>query len=123
MIDPKLIERLWEKCPELRPEGMSIHGGVLHAWSMCRCDFDPPMSDAYAHALIRDRIVWWLAEKGLYLHPVTRGGDEWFFQLMANDTRLEHLMCESGHDLGADPTLACILAAERVLGLPEWADH
>lgn len=126
MIDPKRMERLWAACPELRPGGLVFHDDWSsyhhgNAWGLQRHYILPEV----AESLIRDKCVWWLAEESLYFVPVAHsprankiGG--WCFQLMGSDMAKEHLWCESGTNLGPDPTEACLLACERVLGLPEW---
>lgn len=122
MIDPKRMERIWKACPELRPEQMEW-------WKDDACWFANGQPDGItpmiAAALIRDKCVWWLGEESLYFVPVGHspraskpGG--WCFQLMGSDMLKEHLWCESGTDLGPDPTEACLLAVERVLGLEPW---
>jgi len=128
-IDPKRIERLWEACPDLRPEGLHV----------------APIT---AHAIIRDKIVWWLASRQdapAKLFPPNRwdrglsgGSQDAFDDAVAFAHRESKFMIgpftESGscpsdryttfEPIGKfdDPTEACILAAERVLGLPEWTE-
>ena len=123
IISPKRIERLWTACPELRPLHMAYSygtlrwvisvNGMLHGATL--------ISDDIAHALIRDRIVWWLADRYAQDNKrffASRDGD--FVQLGSNTTsETWAFVCRSD---GGDPTLACILAAERVLGLPEWKE-
>lgn len=97
-ISPARIERLWAACPELRPFQMTDLCG-----SVTIGDATLTLFPDFAHALIRDKIVWWLANK-------IDCKRQW--QWLINDR----------HSLHLHPTLACILAAERDLGLPEWKE-
>lgn len=116
-IDPKRIERLLAACPELRPEGLveifecetGFKRGGPKAWfprvvfvDPAGCNISTCLGWDMLHALIRDKIVW-------YLNQTVDGRNR--IMLSLNDAQL-----------GYDPTEACILAAERVLGLPEWKD-
>lgn len=99
---------LWEKCPELRPEGILRTGDEHGRW---RLGFNIPTSkpvivgNAVASALIRDKAVWWLAatvDNELYLFQTDTG-----FSVFADN-----------HDIdSSDPTEALYLACCKVLGI------
>lgn len=145
MIDPKRMKRLWDACPELRPEGLEfadcadgpgvwsldLDGMELiddddddyddESWNSEPksigaepCSMIPPQSAA---ALIRDKCVWWLArqERDCVLQ-VSKSGKYGIGQRMGKQMVMSRVS-EIGMD---DPTEACLLAVERVLGLEPW---
>ena len=128
-INPKRIERLWEKCPELRPDvagdKMGFNGQNVGTWCSRHIPLESPfipMAYDTAHALIRDKIVWWLVDwqdKHRADAPYPRLGRKSIgsrnYGILMGDSFTPGSWSED-----EDPTLACILAAERVLGMPEW---
>lgn len=71
MIDPKRLERIWAACPELRPDlgGSPLEylpeepGQAASGWWSQMCS----LSEHIVDAIVRDRIIWWLAERALGL--------------------------------------------------------
>lgn len=150
MISPKRIERLWAACPELRPFGLRMHTAgwfTEHADQKRHKGTGPDyvyQPEESAHALIRDRIVWWLAAnksapKILFPDGTSGYGSyDAFEDAIAVSVRdgessvgvfYDAGTCPSDHQAyyspvceDPDPTLACVLAAERVLNLPEWTE-
>jgi hypothetical protein len=100
-LDPARLERIWHKCPELRPviDGSRLeYGSVLHLESWCISSIGPEnyvgeCGPDLAAALIRDRCVLWLMER-------------------ADDTGKSFHFC-----LKPDPTKALLLAVEAALGI------
>ena len=110
MIDPKRMERIWKACPELRPEQMEW-------WKDDACWFANGQPDGItpmiAAALIRDKCVWWLVfAKWARLRPLADGIEIWW-----DSSNADGFEVLARH---ADPTEACLLAVERVLGLEPW---
>lgn len=115
MISPARLERLWNACPKLKPFG--VFKNNVDGWTLgddYRIPDDPycceSIVDEVAHALVRDRIIWWLAD---------RKADP-----MVTTTTHEYIIdcLVDGESVAADPTKACVLAAERELKLPEWKE-
>ena len=147
MIDPKRMERIWAACPELRPEGLEFADCVdgPGVWSLDLdgmeliddedsesrnsepksigaelCSMIPPQSAA---ALIRDKCVWWLAHRDgaeIYLFDEDQGEDHRKTHLSTNLTWGPRGDEEKVFINVNDPTEACLLACERVLGLEPW---
>jgi len=156
MISPKRIERLWAACPELRPvcsgRKMTVlpahpqfpRNGPTWCWKYLGGEVREPTHEDIAHAIIRDRIVWWLAANKaapkMMFPDGSNGYGSWdaFEDAIAVSVRdgtssvgvfYDEGSCPSDHGAAyspvcenTDPTLACILAAERVLNLPDWTE-
>ena len=129
MIDPKRMERLWAACPELRPEVLEIckwHDGSFMAWSFYGLQITSEWStlqngEPLLNALIRDKCTLWLSASktshGVHIEHEQRGKGE--FSVSAVDL-YDRDDVKYGAVMDPDPTEACLLACERVLGLPEW---
>lgn len=140
MIDPNRLDRLWKACEDLRPRIDGMCAGVadphwLHVrlfdgeFSFWFANKQGNMGDvrwvvhpSLAHAIARDRIVWWLATKQFQDHVAA----DRYLILSIHDGQTEIEWCDQRFkwliDSNADKTVACIEAAERVLGLEEWKE-
>lgn len=123
MIDPKRMERIWKACPELVPRGlqMEYHPGQPY-WRYA----GEWVSSFLAEALIRDKCVWWLAandKEPCLDYAIREVPDECEFAKV-DDIKLFCLYTgvdRHREDTSNDPTEACLLAVERVLGLEPWS--
>ena len=128
MIDPKRMERLWAACPELRIARLFFEPSVMWgSWYRSGTGLDVDFRDM-AHedvrwlhgdeveAMIRDRCSLWLAkEHGIHIRYPGANMD-WEAVEVTSDRAWSRYPCFDSDD----PTEACLLACERVLGLEPW---
>ena len=121
MISPKRIERLWTACHDLRPD--ELHVSVNGRWSIDADEYSDAstngVSESIAHALIRDKIVWWLAKRERDCVCSVSPKGKYGIGERIDGNKVLFNMSEVGL---YDPTEGCFLAVERVLGLPVWEE-
>lgn len=112
MISPARMERIWKACPELRPFDLQVPSEGIYCFHIG----GKTMHHEVASALIRDRCMWWAAE---------RGGDDGVF--LTRNSRGFPQVCTcrdgvaiDGDSTSDDPTEACLNMVERLLGLAPW---
>lgn len=120
MISPKRIERLWKACPELRPFNLRLHSAgwfTEHPRPTGGASFHGK-PEVEAHAIIRDKIQEHVNRKhGMSVSWCT-SYTSW--ALVDENGSLVAMLGQCGDC--EDYTTACIIAAERVMNLPDWTE-
>jgi len=106
---PFLAIHIWPVCPELQPDGLNI---VSNENLPCRWHLPHVfIEDAVAAALIRDRAVWWLADRYNKRGVAIVQNESMTAVCMLPDTGID------SRSLHEDPTEALRLAVCKVLGI------
>lgn len=123
MISPARMERIWEKCPELRPEGLTRDGGYFgNEWSLAEWtrrtvghgdSVKASLPERVAATMIRDACVLWAAKYRLEIWKKDYG------YLVRGNTD-DGLGLVGGWN--SDPTEACLQGIERHLKLEPWEE-